>query len=306
MPLNSGIRSLMRISAGLVAFWVAVTGAVLLTGRFLPLGQGTIVFQSDRSGVWNLYLLDLTTGLAHALAPATYEQHGPSWSPDGEQIMFHADSDGDGFSELYLMSWNGRDLRQLTEKPGSLWRASWSPDGTQIVYMFGYQDIRVMDLESLSELPLVVGFSPMWSPDGDQIAFYDDPDGRLSGDVYVVNRDGRGRRNLTAHPANDWAPSWSPDGRWLAFTSTRDGSAEIYVMDATCVETTIHVCRDSVRRLTDHPASDGAPTFSPNGREIAFVSDRDGRGEIYVVAVEGGSPRRVTYGGGQFPAWRPR
>lgn len=306
MPLSSGIRSLMRISAGFVALWVAVTGAVVLAGRFMPLGEGTIALQSERSGVWNLYLLDLTTGLAHALAPAAYEQHGPSWSPDGDQIMFHADTDGDGFSELYLMGWDGRDQRLVTEKSGSVWRASWSPDGGQIVYMFGYQDIRVMDLATLNELPLVVGFSPMWSPAGDQIAFYDDPDGRLSGDVYVVNRDGRGRRNLTAHPANDWAPSWSPDGRWLAFTSTRDGSAEIYVMDATCVEATIHVCRDSVRRLTEHPATDTAPTFSPDGRWIAFVSDRDGRGEVYVVAVEGGSPRRVTYGGGQFPAWRPR
>lgn len=306
MPLLPGIRYLSILSAGLVALWAAVTGAVLLSSRALQLGDGTIVFQSERSGVWNLYLLDLTTGLAHAPAPADYEQHGPSWSPDGEQIMFHADSDGDGFSELYLMRWDGANQHLLAEKPGSVWRASWSPDGAQIVYMFGYQDIRIMDMAGLTELPLVVGFSPMWSPDGERIAFYDDPDGRLSGDVYVVGRDGRGRRNLTAHPANDWAPAWSSDGHWLAFTSTRDGSAEIYLMDATCADETIHVCRDSVRRLTEHPANDSAPTFSPDGRHIAFVSDRDGRGEVYIVAAEGGVPRRVTYGGGQFPVWRPR
>jgi Tol biopolymer transport system component len=51
-------------------------------------------------------------------------------------------------------------------------------------------------------------------------------------EVYVVNADGSGQRNLTRNPATDFTPIWSPDGRTIAFESDRDSDAEIYVMNA--------------------------------------------------------------------------
>ena len=58
---------------------------------------------------------------------------------------------------------------------------------------------------------------PSWSPDGRKILFVSERDGNF--EVYVMNPDGSGRRNLTRHPGHDSAPSWSPDGRKIVFTT---------------------------------------------------------------------------------------
>ena len=71
---------------------------------------------------------------------------------------------------------------------------------------------------------------PAWSPDGRKIAFLNGRDG--NSEVYVMNANGSGQRNLTRNPGNDADPAWSPDGRKIAFVSNRDGNDEIYVMNA--------------------------------------------------------------------------
>ena len=72
--------------------------------------------------------------------------------------------------------------------------------------------------------------APAWSRDGRTIVFVSWRDG--NGEVYAMDADGSGPRNLTQHPAKDVRPAWSPDGRRIAFVSRRDGNAEVYVMNA--------------------------------------------------------------------------
>ena len=69
-----------------------------------------------------------------------------------------------------------------------------------------------------------------WSPDGRRIAFVSDRDG--NDEVYVINVDGSGLRNLTRNPARDGHPAWSSDGRTIGFVSNRGGNRDIYVMNA--------------------------------------------------------------------------
>ena len=71
----------------------------------------------------------------------------------------------------------------------------------------------------------------------------------------------------------------------IAFTSDRDGNFEIYVMDADGTAQT---------NLTNNPASDAVPAWSPDGTKIAFFSDRDGNREIYVMDADGTNPTRLT------------
>jgi TolB protein len=71
---------------------------------------------------------------------------------------------------------------------------------------------------------------PAWSPDGRKIAFVSDRTG--NSEVYVMNADGTGQRNLTRNPAFDADPTWSPDARKIAFASNRDGKYGVYVMNA--------------------------------------------------------------------------
>ncbi|MGI6368756.1 MAG: hypothetical protein ACOX2L_10470 [Anaerolineae bacterium] len=135
---------------------------------------------------------------------------------------------------------------------------------------------------------------PVWSPDGERLAFVSDRDGNR--EVYVMNADGSEPVNLTKHDAEDWTPTWSPDGRRLAFASFRDGNWEIYVMNAD---------GSNQQRLTDSPGADYSPAWSPRGDAIAFVSDRTGNLEIHLMAPDGSEVRAVTSDPAtdQAPAW---
>ena len=84
----------------------------------------------------------------------------------------------------------------------------------------------------------------------------------------------------------------------IAFTSARDGNSEIYVMDAD---------GKNQRRLTDHPATDFSPSWSPDGKKIAFSSYRNGGNiQIFVMDSDGQNPIRLTDGANdQNPAWSP-
>jgi Tol biopolymer transport system component len=153
--------------------------------------------------------------------------------------------------------------------------------------------------------------SPVWSPDGRRIAFYTiDPikaeqrtDERAS--LQVANADGSGSDALTdlvrGHDQN--APVWSPSGDKIAYetidapVSGIGAPSEVYVVNAD---------GSGKLNLTNHPAWDGSPSLSPEGR-LAFVSERDGNMEIYTVSLNGTGLMRLTHDTGTdfAPSWSP-
>jgi Tol biopolymer transport system component len=144
---------------------------------------------------------------------------------------------------------------------------------------------------------------PAWSPDLKRIAFESNRDGNY--EIYVMNADGSGLTRLTDNPALDMNPSWSPDGRRIAFDSFRHGNDEIYVMDA--APPGGGTGGSGLTRLTDNPANDNEPSWSPDGRRIAFVSDRDANREIYIMDADGSGPARLTNNSAEdrWPSWSP-
>ena len=147
-----------------------------------------------------------------------------------------------------------------------------------------------------------------WSPDGKQIAFDSDRDGKYF-NIYVLEISMEKVTRLTKAEANDITPAWSPDGRRIAFTSDRTGHNEIYVMSASG--------GDSVHQVT-HDNSDSIHAFwSPDGTRLIYCSARDnpdqaqaaeGRVyEIYTIARDGSNQRKLTNLGGinTYPNFSP-
>jgi TolB protein len=118
--------------------------------------------------------------------------------------------------------------------------------------------------------------NPAFSPDGKRILFESDLAG--SWDLWVMNRDGTGLRQLTTDRSSDRFGTWSPDGKKIAFSSDRSGNWDIWAMNLE---------GGPVKQLTDFQGLDIAPTWSPNGKEIAFVSSRTMDVLVWVMNEDG-------------------
>ena len=164
----------------------------------------------------------------------------------------------------------------------------------------GHAEIYVMNADGSGQSALThddweESSNPSWSFDGHQIAFNSSRDGNQ--EIYILDADGSGQRRLTRNVALDVSPTWSPDGQQIVYCSSiseRDTNGiphiQLYKVDANGGTPT---------RLTHNAASDTQPTFSPDGRKIAFVSNRDSnereeRLEIYVMSADGSEPKRLT------------
>ena len=207
--------------------------------------------------------------------------------------------------DLYLFESRGSEPRRLTTDPGLDYNGVISPDGRWVVFTSersGNPDLYVLDLEGdsrprpLVESPALEDAAAI-SPDGRRLLFVSTRDGNA--DIFATafrpwNPSAAGAAtNLTRHPAGDYNPAFSPDGTRILFSSSRDTTvatstgagppaaylaSELYVMQAD---------GSDVRRLTHHESWDGAPAWTPDGREVVFYSQRDGDPRIYRTRVDG-------------------
>jgi len=156
---------------------------------------------------------------------------------------------------------------------------------------FGIYSILASQPESF--YPLIADSSAnnidaSYSPDRTRVVFSSDRFGAGNYDIFVAEADGRDPVRLTTEPGLDISPIWTPDGAHIVFVSTRSGTRQIYAMRADG--------RD-VRQLTSLPGGGEEPAVSPDGKSVAFTgypAGRDGQSDIYVVGIDGGTPRAVT------------
>jgi TolB protein len=246
--------------------------------------------------------------------------------------------------EIYIADYDGANQRRVTVNRALNIMPTWAPDGRSIAYTSyrrGYPDIFIsLIYEGKLQQPTAGGtqnWLPAWSPDGSQIAFTSNRDGNP--ELYVMKRDGSSMRRVTNNPAIDTTPTWSPTGTQIAFTSDRSGGPQIYIVgadglnlrrissDGYCDRPTwspppfneiAFVCRTGPgydvkvydvasgesKQITDGLGSNESPSFSPNGRHIAFTSTRAGKTQVFTIARDGKGLRQVTKLGNNFtPDW---
>jgi Tol biopolymer transport system component len=243
-------------------------------------GPERIVFSSSRGNITRepeIYIMRPDGTQQRRLTNNTARDHSPALSPDRRRIVFvsNRDNPATGRLDIYSMNTDGGDVQRLTNEPflGSEMPA-WSGDGERIVFMRGTH-------------------------------------------IWTMNADGSEARQITEGIGLHQHPAWSSDGRYIAFCSTRDATPEhpwnweIYLLDVSTPVIT-HVRADILRRLTFNTHTDEYPRWSPDGRKIAFVSDRDSTGttrndEIYVMNNDGSDQQRVTSDAAWdwYPAWSP-
>ena len=265
------VRGTERVGRYVPGMWRIPLIGIVLVALFAPVPSGATGaapargLAFARGGDIWLARADGTRPVNLTRTPRANE-YTPAFSPDGDRIAFVGYRHGNG--EIYVMNADGTGLKRLTSHKGE-------------------------DL------------TPAWSPDGRRIAFASNRAGEF--EIFVMNADGRAVRRLTRiakGPYGSYSPAWSPDGRTLVFSSAArtPENPELY---------SIRADGTGLKRLTrtkgdaEVLGDDGMPTFSPDGRTIAFTSNRTGNGELWVMRRDGSGQRRLA-GLRDRDDWAPR
>ena len=204
----------------------------------------------------------------------------PAWSPDGTKIAFVSNRGGN--RDIYIMTADGKNPKNLTWDLLEEDRPSWSPDGKKIVFGAyqrnhqknrGESDIFMIDADganriNLTQDPPAINSYPSWSPDRKKIAYSASPKPHLwfaPFNIHVMNADGTNPIMLTK--AGRWIyesrPNWSPDGKRIVFTRQEpDGTDDIYSMYAD---------GSGLINLTQSPrVQDNSPSWRPKGLSVTL------------------------------------
>lgn len=224
----------------------------------------------------------------------------PQWSPDGSHLAWVKARRGSALGRIHVMHPDGSDKMAVSPERHRAAQPAWSPDGHYVAYV---HDPRCNDCAGDGELFVVDGHStgatparltdndvhdvnPVWSPDGERIAFVRARDD--GSDVFTMAADGSDVQRVTDLDGYAFVPRWSPDGTEIAFTlivDVDDFHTRLGVVD---------VATGEERLLTDVDRGGVAPDWSPDGGRIAFLGFHEGGYNVGVVGRDGAGLEQVT------------
>jgi len=242
----------------------------------------------DNDFATQIWIAVTSTGERLQLTSGKKSSSGPVWSPDSRRLAFT--SDRDGKRQIYVIAPTGGEAAQLTNEDGGIGALAWSPDGTAIAYSSSGPDEKAAKdrKDRYGDFEIVGGdykMSHLWLVKAPteipaDVKKLPKAEALTRGDQFSVS-----------------SFAWSPDGRRIAFSATRDpdlgsnGTEQLYVLD---------LADRHVRKLQESGGPNTRPKWSPDGKEIAFVTHGGQafyfylNSHIAVVSADGGSPRVLT------------
>lgn len=199
-----------------------------------------------------------------------------------------------GKKSLFLTDDEGRSRLKVTDATLSDGYPAVSPDGRQIAFYGKYDDYKTWSIHTvnmdgtqvrrLTQVQQVWDSAPTWSPDGKTIAFareYKDANEQWREEIWLMNADGSNKRQIKGLDGR--APFFMPDGRILFHSKSPNANIFIGNIDGT-----------GLIQLTNTEGNDYSPKLSPDGKQVAFLGNRDGNQEVYVMNIDGTQQTRLT------------
>lgn len=280
-----------------------------VTLEWSPNGQYLVyATYSPRSDV---FVVDVYNRQVYNLTDDWAEDRYPSWSPDGQHIVFYSNRDQLLTSrfEVYVTRVTGSETQRITFTEAAY--PVWSPDGTQLVYSSRVEgnlyslSMTCTDVCAQSRLTSTRydDRNPVWSPDSQQIAFitFLKAPGSTSDQIFVIDRDGSDLRLLADGWRFQGVPSWSPDGRSIAFVGKAKSEHydALYVADAAG-----NAPPRKLAENTYYVYNERWPMWSPDSRYLAY--SQRGSGGLYIVEATTGYTEKLSTIAATYPVWQPQ
>jgi eukaryotic-like serine/threonine-protein kinase len=292
-------------------------------------GQGEIAFASDRTGLPQIYLMQVDGTIISQITSEADGACQPDWSPDGMRLVYvspchQKSAEIDRSSSLYIINVDGTGKQSLPATIGGDFEPAWCPDGKRIAFTSqrnNFYEIYMINLETDKQTRLTKALNmsaaigarmPAWNPYGTQIAYVLKRAGNsqiwvtTDGDVEANPSKPNEQLVQSGSKVNDFLPVWTPDGKFVVFNETNfEGTSPAWLMNIRYEE---RASKQAVPlKIEPLPVVD--VSFSPDGQWIIFESwpDKSANQDIYISTVTGANRTRLTTDPGYDfdPVWRP-